>query len=263
MISRKKFLGLETDKQIYKIANSIRECEKNPDETNYSRLDNYIDFFKDAPISDQSLKAGKIMKNYLGTGNRELRKLNFCFHELMGLLDKEVKEENFIIHLFDGKSDKIIFDTVVVLDNIRSPFNVGSIFRSSDCLGVRELFLCGITPTPESFKVRKTSMDSSGLTEWKYYENTKDAIVDLKKSGYRIVAVETMEKAVPLYDLTVSGKDAFIFGNEEFGISTEIFGLCDEFVGIPLIGKKNSLNVSNAFSITAYEIMKKNFLRKT
>lgn len=170
--------------------------------------------------------------------------LKIYYHNLLNnILDNFYDEKN----LFDSNNaDKKEFEIFVVLDNIRSPFNVGSIIRTSESFGVKKIILVGITPKIEHPKVKRVSMKSE--VENIFFENEIEAINYIKKEGYKIVAVEKTNKSIDYRDFYIE-KPSFIFGNEEFGVSPEILKIADSIIYIPLYGKKNSLNVSVAAGI--------------
>jgi 23S rRNA (guanosine2251-2'-O)-methyltransferase len=137
----------------------------------------------------------------------------------------------------------------IILDNLRSAFNVGSIFRLCDCLRVEGLFLCGSTAFPPHIKLEKTSMRTVTYVPWKRFETTKEAVLFLKNSNIQVWAAETTPLAKP-YDLVdYPEKVGIVFGNEALGVSSEVLGLCDAFVEIPMYGFKNSINVAAACAV--------------
>ena len=142
----------------------------------------------------------------------------------------------------------------VVLDNIRSMYNVGSIFRTCDSALVEELVLCGFTPHPPRPELEKTALGAVDTVSWKYFEKTKDAILEQKRHGRKVIAVELTEDK-RLY--TSLKKEEFpiclVLGNELSGIDDEILSLCDDAIEIPMYGVKHSLNVSVAAGITIFE----------
>ncbi len=140
-----------------------------------------------------------------------------------------------------------------VLENIRSAFNVGSIFRLADCLAIQEIILCGYTPTPGNESLEKTSLGTSQNTPWGHRDHLKDALTELKNKGVQIFALETAEKSKSLFAMQFDRPTALVVGNERFGIEPENLKLCDGVISIPTYGAKNSLNVSNALSIASYE----------
>ena len=134
----------------------------------------------------------------------------------------------------------------VVLDNVRSLNNIGSIFRTSDAFAVERILLCGITATPPSPEIHKTALGAEDSVEWEYYENTVDAVTALKEQGYTVCALEQVEGSVSLerYQADASGKYAFIAGNEVDGVDQNVVNLCDVSLEIPQEGTKHSLNVA-------------------
>ncbi|MFZ5820018.1 MAG: RNA methyltransferase [Chloroflexota bacterium] len=144
-----------------------------------------------------------------------------------------------------------------LLDNIRSAWNVGAIFRSADGLGVSKLYLCGITPTPENKTVTKTSLGAERNVAWEHAQDGVETARKLKAEGYRLVALEQDERAIPLQAKLVSDlrKAVLIVGNEVTGVDPELLDLCDQIVHIPMRGNKRSLNVEVAFAIAAYTLI--------
>ena len=134
----------------------------------------------------------------------------------------------------------------VILDNIRSAHNVGSIFRSSDAFRIDRVWLCGITPIPPTAEIHKTALGAEDSVRWDYCENATKAVKALQAQGFTVLAVEQTEHSVKLGDFRrVFGKKyAFVFGNEVDGVSQEVVNLCDASLEIPQFGTKHSLNVS-------------------
>jgi tRNA G18 (ribose-2'-O)-methylase SpoU len=143
---------------------------------------------------------------------------------------------------------------VIVLDNIRSAHNVGSIFRTSDAFLIEKLILCGITPTPPSNEIRKSALGSTNSVEWVKKEETGIAINQLKKEGYYIVGVEQVEKATEIQKFQNNKPIALVFGHEVNGINQEIIDTCDEVIEIPQYGTKHSLNISVCAGIVMWKI---------
>ena len=135
---------------------------------------------------------------------------------------------------------------VIVLDNIRSALNVGSVFRSSDAFLVEKIYLCGLTATPPNKEIYKTALGATDSVDWEYVENTMDAIKQLKRDGFTVIGIEQVEEKVLLQDfLPQKGqKYAFIFGHEVKGVSQEVVNACDFCIEIPQWGHKHSLNIS-------------------
>ncbi len=147
---------------------------------------------------------------------------------------------------------------VVVLENIRSMHNVGSVFRTADAFLLQHIYLCGYTPQPPHRDIHKTALGATETVAWTHFKNTKDAIALLKNSGYTIYAVEQTEGSQLLNQLHFDSnqKTAVIFGNEVDGVSPEALQLCDGSVEIPQWGMKHSLNVSVAAAIVLWELVR-------
>lgn len=140
-----------------------------------------------------------------------------------------------------------------VLDNLRSAFNVGSIFRLADAIGVEEVFLCGYTPTPAQEQVKKTALGSEESVRWTNPKDLPTALHGLRIRGYHIVALETAEKSLDFYSSPLKTPTAFVVGNERFGLDYPSLPLCDEVRTLPQVGIKNSVNVAVALGAAAFE----------
>lgn len=147
---------------------------------------------------------------------------------------------------------------VIILDNIRSLNNIGSVFRTADAFLIESIYLCGITATPPNAEIHKTALGAEFSVEWEYYEDTKDAVRKLKESGYEVCAVEQAEESLMLdqVELDRAEKYAIILGNEVKGVSQDVVDLCDQCIEIPQFGTKHSLNVSVAAGIVIWEFFK-------
>lgn len=149
---------------------------------------------------------------------------------------------------------------VVILDNIRSVFNVGSIFRTADALGVDVIYLCGVTPTPkdrfgrERKDLAKVALGAEKNIAWEYVENTIDVLKKLKKQKFQIIAIEQDIKSISLKKAKIHFPCALLLGNEVEGIHKKILHSSDIIVEIPMWGKKESLNVSVSFGIAGYQL---------
>lgn len=135
---------------------------------------------------------------------------------------------------------------VLVLDNIRSQHNIGSIFRTADAFRLEKLVLCGITATPPNREISKTALGATESMEWTYFEDAVEAADSLKKAGYTLVALEQAEGSIPLNSFCPDKhqKIALVLGNEVMGVSEGVMELCDSCIEIPQFGTKHSLNVS-------------------
>lgn len=151
----------------------------------------------------------------------------------------------------------------VVLDNIRSAYNVGSIFRTSDGVGsVEKVHLCGITAPPYHPKVHKTALGASAYIPSEVYETTKDAILKLKEDKVKIYGVELTDNAKHFQKVKYPKKVAFILGHEVNGLSKDTIGLCDKIIYIPMNGQKESLNVASSAAIILYEAIRNSEKKK-
>ncbi len=148
---------------------------------------------------------------------------------------------------------------VVVLDHVRSLYNVGSVFRSSDAFRVQAVYLCGITATPPQVEIHKTALGAEDSVDWKYFERTQDAVNELKSQGYSVQAVEQVEGSVMLQSFRPEEgkKYAIVLGNEVKGVQQEVVDLCDGCIEIPQFGTKHSLNVSVTAGILIWEMARK------
>lgn len=143
----------------------------------------------------------------------------------------------------------------VVLDNLRSAYNVGSIFRTADAGAVAHIHLCGMSAHPPHKKLEKTALGAFEYVPWTYHERTSDCVRALKKAGIPVVALEVTDDAVSMDDFTWPEPVAIVFGNEVDGINEKNLGRCDAVVKIPMAGHKNSVNVATAFGIVLYNIL--------
>lgn len=144
----------------------------------------------------------------------------------------------------------------VVLDNLRSAFNVGSIFRSSDAGAIEHIHLCGMSAHPPHRKLEKTALGAFEYVPWTYHERTCDALDTLRAQGIHRVAIEVTESAVSLVEFDWPKPVAIVFGNEVTGISQKALHRCDTTVRIPMQGHKNSLNVATAFGVVLFEVLR-------
>jgi tRNA G18 (ribose-2'-O)-methylase SpoU len=155
------------------------------------------------------------------------------------------------------KTEKAPF--IIVLDNVRSRSNVGSIFRTADAFLTEAIYLCGITSSPPNREIQKTALGATESVIWKYFSETSAAINELKEKGYKIIAVEQAEGSVELQNLQLESdrKYALVFGHEVKGVDQEIVNLCDMCVEIPQFGTKHSFNIAISVGIVLWEVNKK------
>ena len=148
---------------------------------------------------------------------------------------------------------------VVVLDNIRSCNNIGSVFRTSDALLIKKVYLCGITATPPNTEIHKTALDAEKSVEWEYLEKTEDAVIELQNKGYKVYAIEQVDNSISLPDYfpAAGEKVAVVFGNEVKGVQQKVVNICDGSIEIPQFGTKHSFNVSVSAGIVLWDIFRK------
>jgi tRNA G18 (ribose-2'-O)-methylase SpoU len=152
---------------------------------------------------------------------------------------------------------------IVVLDNLRSVFNVGSIFRTANAVGVDMIYLCGTTPTPLDKKglrrkdFAKVALGAEDTVKWEYKETTKSVIEELLSEGHYVIALEQDEKSVDYNEVSIKGKEnvTFVIGHEVDGITNDVRELCNVIAEIPMLGTKESLNVTIAFGVGVYRIL--------
>lgn len=152
-----------------------------------------------------------------------------------------------------GNANKL--PVCVLLDSIRSSYNVGSIFRTSDGAMIEKLYLCGYTPHPPKKEVLKTALGSHESVEWEFVKEPKDVIIELKEKGYKICALELTDGSRPHYKLEKTDMPiCLLIGNEITGVSQDLIDLCDLSIEIPQYGIKQSLNVAVAYGIAVFEL---------
>ncbi len=151
------------------------------------------------------------------------------------------------------------FPLIVVLDDIRSMHNIGSVFRTSDAFLVDKIYLCGITATPPNAEIHKTALGAEDTVEWKYFESTIDAVNELHKDGFTVISIEQVEGSTMLDKVKLDSdkKYAVIMGNEVKGVKQEVVNICDGCIEIPQYGTKHSLNVSVTTGIILWELASK------
>lgn len=148
---------------------------------------------------------------------------------------------------------------IIVLDNVRSLNNVGSAFRTADAFLVEAVYLCGITGQPPNKEIQKTALGATESVFWKYFENTLDAVAELKANKYIVYAIEQTESAIMLNNFMPSKKQkiAIIFGNEVKGVEQDVIDASEDVIEIPQIGTKHSLNISVSVGIVMWDLFLK------
>lgn len=161
------------------------------------------------------------------------------------------------------------FPLIVVLDDVRSLYNVGSVFRSADAFRIEAIYLCGITATPPNAEIHKTALGGEDSVDWKYFERTEDAVEDLHKKGVFVYSVEQVEHSTKLHTLNLNAESttnnshyAIIMGNEVKGVKQSVVDMSDACLEIPQFGTKHSLNVSVTAGIVIWEFAKQLFTKQ-
>jgi len=148
---------------------------------------------------------------------------------------------------------------VIVLDDVRSAYNVGSIFRTADAFRVSGIYICGISARPPHKDISKTALGATESVEWKYFQDVREAVTALKEDAYKIYAIEQVDESISLEEFIPikESKLALIFGHEVFGVKEELLALTDGCLEIPQFGTKHSFNVAISAGIVLWELSKK------
>lgn len=148
---------------------------------------------------------------------------------------------------------------IIVLDDIRSLHNIGSVFRTADAFLIEKIYLCGITATPPNKEIHKTALGATETVDWEHNENVLAVIQKLKEEKISVLAIEQVESAIFLQDFKVekNKKYALVFGNEVYGVSQEAVAACDGCIEIPQLGTKHSLNISVSAGIVVWDLFEK------
>jgi tRNA G18 (ribose-2'-O)-methylase SpoU len=145
----------------------------------------------------------------------------------------------------------------VILNDIRSLYNVGSIFRTADGVGVEKIWICGITGFPPDHQISKTALGAEDSVDWQYEKDPRVVLKQLKEAGYSIIFLEQIKNSVEFQKFEPTGPTCLVVGNEITGVSDDLLSYCDQAIEIEMAGMKNSLNVSVAFGIVAYHLKNK------
>lgn len=146
---------------------------------------------------------------------------------------------------------------IAVLENIRSAYNVGSVFRTGDAFLIEAIYIIGYSAKPPHKEIKKTALGAEETVEWKHFKTTAEAIADLRQRGYKVYAIEQVEKSISLEKFHPPGPVAVIFGNEVTGVEQSTIPLCDGCVEIPQLGMKHSLNIATAAGVVLWELVRK------
>jgi len=158
-----------------------------------------------------------------------------------------------------GFKDSEKMPVVIVLDDVRSAYNVGSIFRTADAFRVSGIYICGISARPPHKDISKTALGATESVEWKYFQDVQEAVLTLKDEGYKVFAIEQVDESISLekFQPEKDAKLSLIFGHEVFGVKEGLFPLIDGCLEIPQFGTKHSFNVAISTGIVLWELSKK------
>lgn len=147
----------------------------------------------------------------------------------------------------------------IILDNVRSANNIGSVFRTADAFLLKKIYLCGVCATPPDKNIRKTALGATESVEWEYFENTLEAVQQLKHKGVKILSIEQTEESTMLNDFCTQADEeyALVFGNEIKGVQQEVIDQSDEVIEIPQLGTKHSLNIAVSAGVVCWDLFAK------
>jgi tRNA G18 (ribose-2'-O)-methylase SpoU len=153
------------------------------------------------------------------------------------------------------------FPIIVVLENIRSAYNVGSVFRTADAFLTQAIYIIGYAAKPPHKEIKKTALGAEETVEWKYFKTSAEAIADLKINGYKIFAVEQTKESLKLQAVNFKAEEkiAVVFGNEVTGVEQNTIHLCHGCIEIPQLGMKHSLNIATAAGVVLWELVRRQF----
>ena len=254
---RKGLLRL-TERQVYfKLIKIIHEIESSwQDEKErlllLEKLTEHLSILKDHPKSSLHWLYQLSGRNYANMNLQAFLSYMVPIERKYGL---NLTDPDFLISDLDGHSgitEKI--PLTVIVENLRSTYNVGSVFRTAECIAAEKIILCGYAPTPDSYKTGKTAMGADPFIAWEYCRETEEALDLMKQAETPVIALETVKDAPSIYSFSFPRPCALLLGNEKFGLSGNILSKVSGAVQIPVYGWKNSLNVGIAFGICGYEI---------
>lgn len=249
-----KFKSLKKSRQLMMVQKTIQELEQRA-----IRKEDYHELLA-LLVKMQSWMEMDLGVSDLLLPNNDRQNMALLSGAWLNRHSLQARDADILVHDKDGDApnDESIYQNaqkmIIILEDLRSAFNVGSIFRTSECLGVKELWLCGITCQPQDSALAKTAMGTDSLVSWRAFENAQKAVLAAKKQGRNIYALETVKGAKSVFEAEYESPLALVLGNEALGISQEVLNLCDEYIRLPMQGWKNSLNVAVAFGISGFFI---------
>ena len=243
-----KFFQLSLHSQHIRLSDWLENCYNKQLQGKFTEVElellfeQYIQFF----LGQKNLNKPKTTAEW-----KEFFSQRFHYHRKN--TNQGIKENNFLPSSDPSHEKEKVFSSrtgwKIVLDNIRSAFNVGSVFRTADGAGWQEVILSGYSPSPENKQVQKAAMRTENWMKWQKVENLKDW---LQKQPLPVIALETAENSQICFNYQWQSEGILILGNEEYGISAAILELCRDIVSIPMYGVKKSLNLACAFSVVSY-----------
>ncbi len=194
-----------------------------------------------------------------GSYGPEIIPIFVCFHKRFAMRHRKRKNEELGRLSPEEYRRAQKFPVTLVLDNVRSLNNIGSVFRTADGFRVEEVLLCGITATPPHREIRKTALGATDAVPWRYFSHTRQAVDDLREKGYHLVAVEQAEESIPLnrFSPRPGRKYALIFGHEIRGVEQKIVSMSDTVIEIPQFGTKHSFNIAVSVGIVLWDFYTK------
>lgn len=253
--SEKKFLSFSEQKQVSIIQEMLAVLEKS-----FAQKED-VSALQDSILACLTFLQNKDLNLVEDWQSYDLKKLS----DIIRFRDKIVvktgiylRDKDIVIKRYDSIKENLLkFPLVIILDNLRSAFNVGSIIRSSECLGVSEIALCGSTPDLTNRKVVETAMGTAEYVKIVKYSSVEEAIISYREQGFALIALELTTNSLSLEKYQPAAKVALLLGNESLGIAEETLAFCDKVLEIKMYGIKNSLNVSNATAIAIHSIIQK------
>ncbi|MGA1869261.1 MAG: RNA methyltransferase [bacterium] len=271
--SKAKFNSLSKKKRLLVIAAHLRDLEQtllckstlSEVQKKYKKASLYLDYLEVTLPSSSQILLEEIKEGVkhidINTKNTRhiIRKLNDYYFQLLSIAGITISDYEFLEHNFDNAARALKsspWPIYIILDNLRSPFNIGSIFRTADAVRVSQILLCGFSVCPPHRKLERASMGATHYVSWKYFDKTEDAIAYVKQKHIPVIGLETISHAPYYFNFRYPTRAALIIGNEELGIAGTILDQCDYYIQIPRYGYKNSINVSSATSIVLYEMVR-------
>ncbi len=254
--SQGKFLKLPTKRKIKWLLRMIEKLEDNFEDEDKrilhtEELASCLSVIEDSKEKDLQLFSPL---NKLLQKSFTLDQLLVETHPLPIQLLPALKDHQLEIRKYDGSPKKHApIKVTAILHNLRSAYNVGAIFRSAECVQIKEIILTGYTPTPENIRAKRTAMGTDELISWRHEDELDVILQQFKENNYPIYALETVKDAPSVFEVEYPKNPfALLVGNETEGIAEETLKVCDHVIQIPVFGKKNSLNVATAFSVAAF-----------